>query len=110
MIVLNLLLIGIIIVFCIDYSGFIEEMEILITKLLKSPIKYHIPKPFSCSTCLSFWLGIVYLILTKHFTVIYLAVVVLISALTPELLQLIHFVKGLISRIIICIEHYTGIE
>ena len=110
MIYINLLIIGFLCVFVVDYSGFIDEMESLISRWLKSPIKYRIPKPFSCSLCLIWWIGLIYLLIVGQFTFPYVALVAGISALSPEILMVIYFIKGFISRIISSIEYYLGIE
>ena len=110
MVVLNLILIGFIIVYCIDYSGFIEEMDGVITKLFKSKFPLHIPKPFSCGTCLTWWTGLVYLIVIGKFTIPYIAVVACISALTPEILSIIYFVKDFVNLLFDTLEKLIGIK
>lgn len=101
MIYLNLLMITAIIVFIIDISGFIQEMEEIIRKhffpqLPKGTI--HIPKPFSCSLCLTFWTGILYLIFTK-FSIALLAYVSLLAFLTPVIADILMGIKDLLVRI-----------
>lgn len=99
MIILNIFLLAFIIVFCIDYSGFIEEADKILTKALRSKVPLHIPKPFSCGTCLVWWSGLIYLLAIGKFTFAYIAVVAIASAFTPEILAFIYFMKGLYNYI-----------
>lgn len=95
----NLILIGFIVVFIIDYSGFIEEADKILTKVLKSKIALHIPKPFSCSLCSTFWLGLIYLLCVGQFNLLNIAGVIVVSAFTPEILAFIYFMKDLYNYI-----------
>lgn len=105
---INIFLLAFIIVFCIDYSGFIEEADKILTKVLKSRVPLHIPKPFSCSTCLCWWCGLIYLLVIGKFTFTYIVVVAIASALTPEILSIIYFVKDLINKLFDSIERILG--
>lgn len=107
---LNLLIIGFLCVFVIDYSGFVGEMEALINRWLKSPIYYHIPKPFSCSLCCTFWLGLIYLIVVGRLSFVALLVLCAVCCITPEIQSIIYFVKDLINKVFDTIEHFLGIE
>lgn len=95
----NLILIGFISVFIIDYSGFIEEADKILTKALKSKYPLHIPKPFSCSLCLCWWSGLIYLLCVGQFNLLNIAGVIVVSAFTPEILAFIYFMKGLYNYI-----------
>lgn len=66
--IIEFLLIAVIMVFIVDYSGVISDIESFFSKSLK--VKgFHIPKPFSCGLCMTFWGCIVYSILKSDFTV-----------------------------------------
>ena len=43
----DLMLIAVVVTFCIEYSGFIDEMNSLLSRTLKCRAK--VPKPFSCA-------------------------------------------------------------
>lgn len=109
-IILNLLLIAFICVFCIDYSGFIEEADRLITKALKSKVPLHIPKPFSCSLCSTWWVGIIYLAIVGNLNLPYIAALAGVSFLTPEILSIIYFIKDAINKLFITIENFLRIN
>lgn len=104
----NLFLIGFIVVFIIDYSGFIEEADKILTKALKSKYPLHIPKPFSCSLCSTFWLGLIYLLCVGQFNLLNIAGVIVVSAFTPEILSIIYFAKDFINMVFDEIEKFLG--
>lgn len=99
---LNIILITFIIVFIIDLSGFITDMEKKLSKWLK--IKAVIPKPFSCSLCLSFWTNIIYLISINSFSLPYLAFICLLSFLTPIIQTLLLKLREILEDIILRIN------
>ena len=103
--ILKLFLIGFIAVFIIDYSGFIEEMDRILTKALKSKIPLHIPKPFSCSLCTTFWAGVIYLLCTGSLNIFSLSYLGIVCFLTPEILSIIYFIKDLINKVFDWIEN-----
>lgn len=109
MIFLDLLIIGFIAVFIIDYSGFIEEMDRLLTKALKSKVPLHIPKPFSCSLCTTFWTGVIYLLATGSLSFVTLLMLGIVCILTPEILSVIYFIKDLINKVFDTLEKWIGI-
>lgn len=106
----NLLLIAFIAVFIIDYSGFIDEADKILTKVFKSKVPLHIPKPLSCSLCSSFWLGLIYLICVNQFTLLNIAGVIVVSAFTPEILAFIYLMKDLFNNIIDAICNFLNLR
>lgn len=94
----NLLVITFIIVFIIDLSGIIDELEKMIAKWLKVT-KVHIPKPFSCSLCSTWWLGLLYLIIIGQFTIPYIGYVALLAYLTPVWMNVLIALKELLIKI-----------
>lgn len=79
--IVNLLLITLIIVFIIDLSGIIDSIETLLSKFLNG--KARVPKPFSCSLCMTWWVGLIYLLCIHQFTLIWISIVALFAFLTP---------------------------
>lgn len=82
---IDLLLIQLIVVFIIDISGVIDSIKYAISYLLTGgAIKtsdYRI-KPLDCSLCMTFWTGLIYIIIIDQFTIEYIAFICLLSALT----------------------------
>lgn len=97
----DILYIALICVLIVDISGFIDEMEGILSKWLH--IKAHIPKPFSCSLCLSHWLGLIYITATHQLTLqmyAYVLFVACMSSLMSQTYWLIHTaLQTLISKI-----------
>lgn len=95
--ILDLLMISVIICFIIDISGIIENIEWYLGKWLGG--KVIIPKPFSCSLCLTFWVGLIWLIVQGEVTLFNIMVVCLLSALTEQITNTITLFKQLIARL-----------
>lgn len=96
-IAINILLIATFCVFVIDLSGFIENMEEILSKWLG--VKCKIPKPFSCSLCSSFWLSLIYIIVTG-FSLPLLVYSIFIAYMTTIIRDIILLVKDIIVKII----------
>lgn len=104
----NLFIIAFIAVFIIDYSGFIEEADKILTKVLKSKFPLHIPKPFSCSLCTTFWVGLFYLLVAGKLSLVSVALLGMVCILTPEILSIIYFAKDFINMVFDEIEKFLG--
>lgn len=98
MLYINILMITFICVYIIDLSGAIDELEDIIGKWLKCKIK--IPKPFSCSLCSSWWLGLLYIIIMGKFTILNIAFVAFLSFLTPNIYNILIALKIAIDDLI----------
>lgn len=96
-IVIDLLLIQFIIVNIIDISGFIGEMETMIGRWLKAK-SVHIPKPFSCSYCLCWWTGLIYLIISSHLSLLTAAVLLLIANLTTVTMEAVYLFRDILLK------------
>lgn len=94
---LNIFLLGVIIVFIADLSGAVDNLiKPLIKRILGIPSQKDITiKPFDCSLCLTFWSGVIYILVTGRFTLLYLAYVCIISFLTPVIKDILILVKDI---------------
>lgn len=57
------------------YSGFVDNIKILLSKFLtknKMSTNNYSLKPFDCPLCLTFWLSIIYIIITNQFNLPYI--------------------------------------
>jgi hypothetical protein len=102
MIYINLLLIGIIITFVLDTSGFYGEFTSIISGWMtngqiKKPIMI---KPFCCSLCMTFWIGLVYIIISGGFSILNLAYLCLVAYMTPIYNDLMILLRDTITKII----------
>lgn len=105
--ILNLLLINFITVFIIDQSGAVDSFKsglksILTSGKMKNP-DYAL-KPFDCSLCSTFWLSLIYLIVTNHISIIFFALACLnsyMSQFTNDLFILFkHFWSKMIDKLL----------
>lgn len=95
--ILDLMMIAIIICFVIDISGIIESIEWYLGKWLGG--KVIIPKPFSCSLCMCFWMGLLWLLIQSQFTLFNVMVVCLIAAFSEQITNAIIILKQLIAKL-----------
>lgn len=98
-ILIDLLLICLICVYITDISGALEDLvEPMLAKLLKAP-KVKLRKPFNCSRCQTFWLGLLYLLITWHITFPYIAYVCLLSMLAPLFNNILCMIMELLIKL-----------
>lgn len=103
----DLLLLTIIICFIIDISGFINDgIKPLIAKIINrnsiikiNPESINIPKPFSCSLCMTFWCGLIYLLFTHNFTIPYIAFVAFLSLISSNISSILLLLKDILSTV-----------
>lgn len=98
MILLELLCIQLICVLVIDISGFIDSIKYGISKILtKGKIQstdYRL-KPFDCSLCMTFWVGLIYIICMGQFSLFLLAYILLLGIMTPIIKDIIILLKDI---------------
>ena len=96
--IINLILIQLIIVFIIDLSGAVDSLKLFISKILtkgKIQTTNFDLKPFTCSLCMTWWTGLIYLLICHSFTIPYIALVALLSFLTPLSSSILLLIKDL---------------
>ena len=86
-------------VFMLDVSGFWLTFSAtvkgwLTNGLIKTPFEL---KPFSCSLCMTFWTGLVYLLIVGRFTLPMVAFVCLAAYLTPRIKDLLLAIDMLLA-------------
>ena len=96
--VTDLFSILIISVLVIDISGFVHSIKAAIGKYLGiSPNSFRI-KPFDCSFCMTFWVSMIYLLVVGRFTLVNIAVVLLLCCLTTPLKNLVMSVRDKLTK------------
>ena len=98
---IDILLIAAVYVFALDVSGFWDEASAKIKGWLthgaiRTPFQF---KPFSCSLCMTFWTGIVYLLAVGRLTIANVAYVCLVAFLTPRIKDLLLVADGLLAAL-----------
>lgn len=101
MITLNLFLISGIWVLILDIAGFSEEIKKIAGKILGiSPsLAQNLElKPITCSLCMTWWTGVIYLIVIGKISFIYISLTLLFACFTSTLKDLIFLVQDLITH------------
>ena len=97
----SIFLIAFIFSFGIGYAGFVDEIEGWLKR--KWNRFAHIPKPFSCELCMTFWTAMIYGLCTSQFSWAWIAMSCVGAASTAVMVPLIHlivdFLKGMINSI-----------
>lgn len=106
--IIDLLLLTAIIVFVIDLSGFEDELEIMLAKWLNVS-KVRIPKPFSCSLCTTWWIGLLWILCSHSFTLGWIAYVAVLAYLTPVIYNILTFIRDLLNKIIGLLCKFLGL-
>ena len=99
--VINLLILVIVIVYIVDYSGIIYDLSSFLYKLLNPTKKwnyYILNKPWSCSVCLSWWIGLGYALFNVSF-VYALGIGVLCAIGSVYIKKIIGFVLHLANKL-----------
>ena len=99
---INILLIAVIAVFIIDLSGAINNLvKPIVRKVLHlSPnADIHLPL-IGCSLCVTFWVGLIYLLAVKAFALPGVVAVCIASFLTPIISDILILCKDILTKII----------
>lgn len=91
--------------FCVvvlDQLHFWDEItEVVSGWMTNGKIKKPIPlKPFSCSTCMSWWTNLIYIIAIGHCTIPMILYIVGLSWCTPIINSLLSFVRNAVLKLI----------
>ena len=101
MLVLQILMIDVIICFIIDISGIIDTFKGWLWKWLfkdKTYREYRL-KPFDCSMCSCFWVGLIWLVVQSNFTLFNVMVVCLFSAMSEQITNMIIIIRQSVARL-----------
>ena len=99
---INCLFITIIWVVVLDQLHFWDDITSVISGWLtngkiKKPIQL---KPFSCSTCMSWWTNLAYIIITNQFSMLMVLYILTLSWTTPIISSILTLVKNLFLKTI----------
>ena len=108
---LNCLLITLFWVVVLDQLHFWDEItEVVSGWMTNGKIKKPIPiKPFSCSTCMSWWTNLIYIIVIGHCTIPMILYIVGLSWATPIINSLLSFVRNAVLKLINTISEKINI-
>lgn len=101
--VFNIFLISIIVVCIVDISGFVDTVKSTISKILtngKFNTADYTLKPIDCSLCMTFWIGLGFLIYHNSVSLLNIAILLLIAISTPIIHDIIRLILDIFSKII----------
>jgi hypothetical protein len=87
----DLLLLTAIVVWSVDLSGWTDTSLGWLSRWLGRTVRSF--KPFSCSLCMTWWTGIVYLVVTGRFCIPLVAYVALLAFLAFPLSEIFIFIR-----------------
>ena len=99
---INCLFITIIWVLILDQLHFWDDFSTMISSWLsggkiKKPLDW---KPFNCSTCMSFWTNLAYIIVTNQFSILMILYILTLSWGTPIISSILTLVKNLFLKFV----------
>ena len=99
---INCFLITIFFVIVIDQLHFVDDITSVISGWMtngkiKKPIQL---KPFTCSTCMSWWTNLAYIIVTNQFSILMILYILILSWTTPIISSILTLVKNLFLKFI----------
>ena len=99
---INCLFITIIWVLILDQLHFWDDFSTMISGWLsggkiKKPLDW---KPFNCSTCMSFWTNLAYIIVTNQFSILMILYILTLSWGTPIISSILTLVKNLFLKLV----------
>jgi len=100
MIILNLFLISVIWVLVLDISGIVVSLKRFICKMLHiSPNNAENLnfKPFDCSFCMTWWSGLIFLIIIHKISFLTITLTLLCSFFTTSTKNILYLVKDIID-------------
>ena len=99
---LNVVFITLIFVIALDVLHFWDDFSKLISGwITKGKVhKVFCEKPCGCSTCMSFWTNLIYMIASGNFSVLNILIIIVLAMFTPEIGGLILMLKSWIDALI----------
>jgi hypothetical protein len=102
-IMLELFIIAVIIVFIIDLSGALDSFKHSIWKRLFKGIPYKEDwrlKPLDCSLCMTWWIGLIYILITSQFSILMVGYIALLAFMTPIIKDIMILLKDASTKLI----------
>lgn len=96
--IIDLLWVASIIIYIVDLSGWTETLLAFISHYTGKRVTSF--KPFTCSLCMVWWAGLIYLLIVGAFTLPYIAMVALLSFLSVPLGQLLILIREALNKAI----------
>ena len=97
----SILLIATIVCFVIS-SGAVDSFKRALWRWLKgsAPYREYSLKPLDCELCLTWWCGLLYIIVTGNLTLANIALVAIVAWSTPVIVELLNLLVDIPRRLI----------
>ena len=109
MVIYNLLIISVFWILVLDELNFGDEIGRIFGVFARSKLPLKLPKPFSCSSCMSWWTGLVYLLIISNLTFQNLLFLIVISASTDLTFHLYKTGKAFFHRMLDAVDQFFGL-
>lgn len=89
--------------FVIDLSGAVDALKLFVSRILtknKISTTNFTLKPFDCSLCTTWWVGLLYLLVTNNFTYPMVAFVAVLSLFADVFSNILLLMKDVIINLI----------
>lgn len=96
-VLLDVIFIQIIVCFIIDLSGVIQSIEDGLSKWLK--FRCVLPQVVKCALCSGWWLNLIYLLISHHFTLPYIVLVALVSFFSKNISGFLRWIQEALIKI-----------
>lgn len=109
----DLLIMTCVIVWIIDLTDIVEVIKKQIWKYVwngKKEYKEYTLKPIDCSLCMTWWTGLIYLIIVGKFNLMMIGLVGLLSFLTPVIRDGLNLIKDILINSINLIYKILHLE
>lgn len=93
---LRLLLLTLIVIFVIDFSGFPDAIKRALGKWLRCRVERL--KPFDCSLCMTWWCGLLAIVICRQITLCNIVVVALLALFADKIADVLRLVRDIISK------------
>lgn len=103
MVYINILCLAVVVIYIVDISGITDSIKWALGRWLN--IKVGRIKPFDCSLCMTWWVGLIYIIAAGEFSIYTLLCVAMVSALSTPIGNIITLMRELLSAGINAIEN-----
>lgn len=103
MVIIDMLLITLIVCFIVDISGVVDSVRDALARLIQKRTKVKVDpkslslKPFCCSLCSTWWCCLIYILITGHFTLPYVAVAAMLAMCASNISGLMLTLKDVLS-------------
>lgn len=101
MIIIDLILITFIVVQIVDISGIITSIKKLVATFMNIKDYNRINLPLiSCSYCVNWWISLIYIIIMGELTLFNIGFILLMSALTPIIVDITYTIQDILTKLI----------